>query len=96
MWAYAEHQLSERRRVLLSPESIIKIDLPTFLTKEGKTCFLIIVAVAKEAVWKARVKRGMTGDFVSSPRLVRYFMFHLKRKLELEKRSLSVKMFKER
>lgn len=36
------------RRVQLSSESIVEIDPSTFLTKEGKIYFLIVVAIAKE------------------------------------------------
>lgn len=43
-----------------------------------------------------RVKGVMTGNFVSGLGLVRYFAFHLKRKMGLEERRLSEKIFKDR
>ncbi|XP_036366636.1 uncharacterized protein LOC118766888 [Octopus sinensis] len=83
-------------RVQLSSESIVKIDLPDFLTKESNQCFLAVVAIAKEVVWKSRMKGLATGNLISGLGLVRYFIFHFKRKLRLERRCHSKKMFKER
>lgn len=51
--------------------------------------FIIFVAITKEMVWKSRVKRVMTGNVISGPRLGKYFAFHLRRNVELQRRCLS-------
>lgn len=71
-----EHQLSSTRRIQLLSESILKFDPPDFLTKEGMNCILVVVANAKEAIWRMKMKGIMTGNFISDPGLERYFAFH--------------------
>lgn len=89
VWVYAEQLLSNTGRVQLLSESIVKIDSPGFL----KNCFLIEEAIAREVIWKARMKGLRSDIFISSPDLVNLFIFHLKRKVGLERRCLCVKMF---
>lgn len=91
MWAYAEHLLSSTGRVQLSYESILKTDPPVFSTEKGKNCLIVVVAIVNEASWKMRVKRMMTGSFVSGSGLLKYITFNLKRKA-----GLSAKLFEDR
>lgn len=67
------------RRVQLSSESIVKIDLPGFLSKEDKIYFLVVVAIAREMIWKTRVKGLKTGCFDSGSALINLFTSHLNR-----------------
>lgn len=55
----------------LSAESTLKIDPSDFLTKGGKHCFLVVVAMAREIIRKSRTKRLMRGNFISSPSKVK-------------------------
>lgn len=57
----------------MSSESIIKIVYPISLKREGKIYFLIVVAIAKEVVWKSRLKG--TGNFISSWVVGKHFCF---------------------
>lgn len=64
-WVYTGNLLSGTGRAQLSVESIIKIDPSDFLSNEVKNCFLIVVAIAKEAMWKTEKKGIMTGNVIS-------------------------------
>lgn len=57
--------------------------------KEGKSYFLVVVAVAKEVVLKTYVKGIVTSTFISGLGLVRYIIYHLKRKIRAKKKRLS-------
>lgn len=56
MWVYAEQLLSNTRGIQLSIESFLKTDPSYFLMKEGKICFLVVVSVVKEVIWKTSMK----------------------------------------
>lgn len=95
MWGFTEQLLSSTERVPLSCESIMNIAPPSFLTKEVKKCFLIVVVIEKGVIWKTRVTGLRTGIFVTSCGLVNLFTFHLKTKIGLES-FLPKEMFKRR
>lgn len=38
-----------------------------------------IVAIAKETIWQTKMNGIKIGNFISGPRLERYFAFHLKK-----------------
>lgn len=63
--------------------------------KKGKN-FIVVVAIAKEGIWKTIIKKIMTGNFISGLGLEKYFHFPLKREVGLHMRCLSSKIFKER
>lgn len=95
-WSYVERLSSETRRVLLSAEPIMKIDPPVFLTKEWENCFFVEVTIAREVIWKSRFKGVIIRKFMYGSGMVYYFIIHLKRKVGLERRYLSGKIFKAR
>lgn len=73
-----------------------KIDLTDFLVEEAKNCFPIVVAIAREGIWKTKMKVLKTGTFITLTNLVNYFIFHLKRMFGLERRCVSTEKFKKR
>lgn len=72
-------------------ESIIKRVLPSSLNREKQECFVSVAAIAKEVVWKT-IGKGIVRGIISSFGLINVFLFHLKKKIRLEERSLSHKI----
>lgn len=51
-----KHLLSNAGSLQLSaPSQLFKTDPPAFLSKDGKNCFLIVVAIEREVILKTRV-----------------------------------------
>lgn len=93
MWTCAEQLLSHLERVQLSSKSIIKLVPASSLGTEGKACFFTVVAIVKEVVRKTRMKGVATGNFISSLGLLKFFASLLKRKIMLDKKSLSFDIY---
>lgn len=45
---FIKQLLTSAGKVQLPTESIVKIDAPSFLSKEGKCCFLVVVVIERE------------------------------------------------
>lgn len=75
LWNYTKHILSHLGKVQMSAESIIRIVSSTSLNEERKVFTLAVVTMAKEAIWKTRVKGINTGTFISSRGLMNFSAF---------------------
>lgn len=83
--AYAKQLLSYRRRIQLSSMSIVKIDPPTSFNKRSYNFVSHHRTSCERSNWKTRVKGEMTGNLkLCGSGLVKYFAFHMKRKVGLE------------